>query len=210
MRIFYHIAAKLTMPFKNLGLCSTILNSDERRRSVLEYFELIFLFAKIGLFTFGGGYAMIPLMTRELVEKRSWATMEEIADYYAIGQCTPGIIAVNTATFIGYKRKSVLGGIAATFGLILPSMVVITIIATALNSFADYPYVVHAFAGIRVCVCVLILNAAVSFVKTSVKDVFSFVIFIVVLLGATFLDLSPALFVIGAGAASLILRAVRK
>ena len=102
-----------------------------------EYLKLFFTFAKIGCFTFGGGYAMLPLLQREIVEKNSWAEEEELMDYFAIGQCTPGIIAVNTATFIGYKRKGIIGGIFATLGLIFPSLVIITIIAAFIRSFAD-------------------------------------------------------------------------
>lgn len=99
-----------------------------------EYLKLFFTFAKIGCFTFGGGYAMLPLLQREIVEKNSWAEEEELMDYFAIGQCTPGIIAVNTATFIGYKRKGIIGGIFATLGLIFPSLVIITIIAAFIRS----------------------------------------------------------------------------
>ena len=94
-----------------------------------EYWELFYSFAKIGAFTFGGGYAMLPLIQREVVEKKHWATEEEIMDYYAVGQCTPGIIAVNTATFIGYYKKGIIGGIFATLGVIFPSIVIILLIA---------------------------------------------------------------------------------
>lgn len=102
-----------------------------------EYLKLFFTFAKIGCFTFGGGYAMLPLLQREIVEKNSWAEEEELMDYFAIGQCTPGIIAVNTATFIGYKRKGIIGGIFATHWTYIPSLVIITIIAAFIRSFAD-------------------------------------------------------------------------
>lgn len=175
-----------------------------------ELFVLFVSFMKIGLFTFGGGYAMLPLIQREIVEKRGWASEEEITDYYAIGQCTPGIIAVNAATFVGYKRKGVSGGIFATLGLVFPSMVVITIIAALLETFASNPYVQNAFAGIRVCVCVLMLNSVVKFWKISIKDRISLVIFAVVFLCAAFLNVSPAVFVILAGAAGLMLGRIKE
>ena len=124
--------------------------------------ELFLAFARVGVMTFGGGYAMIPILEREIVDKHGWATEEELMDYYAVGQCTPGVIAVNTATFIGYKYKGVAGGIAATLGVVFPSVVIITLIAGILTNFADVPAVKSAFAGIRVCVSVLIFNAVLK------------------------------------------------
>ena len=130
-----------------------------------EYLDLFLTFARIGGLTFGGGYAMLPMLQREVVEKRGWATEGELMDYYAIGQCTPGIIAVNTATFIGHKNKGILGGIIATLGVVFPSLVIITIIAAFISNFAELAVVQNAFAGIRVCVCVLILNAVIKLWK---------------------------------------------
>ena len=101
-----------------------------------EYIDLVVTFFKIGIMTFGGGYAMLPMIQREVVEKRGWATEEEILNYYAIGQCTPGVIAVNTATFIGDKRKGILGGFLATLGVVMPSLIIISVIAAVLNNFA--------------------------------------------------------------------------
>ena len=121
--------------------------------------KLFCTFAVVGVTTFGGGYAMLPALQREVVEKRRWATDEEVMDWYAIGQCTPGVIAVNTATFVGQKQAGILGGIFATLGVVFPSLVIITIIAAFIQNFAHLPAVQSAFAGIRVCVCVLILNA---------------------------------------------------
>ena len=120
--------------------------------------ELLITFAKIGVMTFGGGMAMLPMLQREIVERKGWATEEEMADYYAIGQCTPGIIAVNTATFIGNKQKGTLGGIVATLGVVLPSLVIITLLAGVIEYYSALAWVKNAFAGIRVCVCVLIFN----------------------------------------------------
>ena len=123
-----------------------------------ELIQLFTVFARIGAVTFGGGYAMLPILQAEVVEKYHWASEEELADYYAVGQCTPGVIAVNTATFIGMKRKGVPGGIIATLGVVFPSLVIITVIAACLSNFAQLQVVKDAFAGIRVCVCVLICH----------------------------------------------------
>lgn len=163
-----------------------------------ELAELFFLFARIGCVMFGGGYAMLPILERELVDKRHWVTSEEIADYYAIGQCTPGVIAVNTATFIGAKRRGNLGGTVATLGILFPSIVIISVIAAFLSNFASYPVVRNAFAGVRACVCVLILNATIKLFKGALVDVPAFIIFFVVLLLGTFTNLSPVLAVFGA------------
>ena len=115
-----------------------------------EYLDLFLVFAKMGVMTFGGGMAMLPILQREIVENRHWATEEELVDYYAIGQCTPGIIAVNTATFIGQKRKGIAGGILATLGIVFPSLVIISILAGLITNFSDLVWVQNAFAGIQV------------------------------------------------------------
>ena len=159
--------------------------------------------------TFGGGAAMLPLLQRELVEKRQWVTEEELMDYYAISQCTPGIIAVNTATFIGAKRKGIIGGIVATLGVVFPSMVIISIIAAFLQGFSDYPVVIHAFAGIRVCVCVLILNAVIKLWKKAVIDKWTLVIFLIVALGSVFTNLSPVIYVVAAAVAGILIQNIR-
>ena len=169
-----------------------------------ELADLFLTFARIGGFTFGGGYAMLPMLQKEVVEARHWATEDELMDYYAIGQCTPGIIAVNTATFIGYKQRGILGGIAATLGVIAPSMVIITVIAAFIKGFADIPAVAHAFAGIRACVCVLIFNAVVRLGKKSLISKTAVAIFCVILALSLFTDLSPALLVILAGLLGVI------
>lgn len=134
-----------------------------------ELFDLFWTFCKIGALTFGGGYAMLPLIQREIVENKKWSTEKEILDYYAVGQCTPGVIAVNTATFIGYKLRGIIGGIVATLGVIFPSIVIILIIATFLQNFADLAIVQSAFAGIRVAVVALIITTVVKLIKSSIK-----------------------------------------
>ena len=169
-----------------------------------ELLDLFLTFARIGGLTFGGGYAMLPMLQREVVERRGWATEEELMDYYAIGQCTPGVIAVNTATFIGSKNKGVLGGIAATLGVVFPSLVIISVIAAFISNFADLAVVKDAFAGIRVCVFVLILNAVVKLGKASVKDALTLCICIAVLAASVLLDLSPIVFVVCAGIAGIV------
>ncbi len=171
-----------------------------------ELLDLFVTFARIGAMTFGGGYAMLPILQREIVDKRGWATNEELTDYYAIGQCTPGIIAVNTATFIGNKKRGLPGGIAATLGVVFPSIIVISIIAAFLSNFADIPVVRDAFAGVRVCVFVLILNATVRLCRASVKDAFGVIVFLAVMAGSTLLDLSPVIFVVAAGIAGIMIK----
>lgn len=152
-----------------------------------DLWELFIIFARMGAFTFGGGYAMLPIIQSEIVEKRQWATNEEIMDYYAIGQMTPGIIAVNTATFIGYKIKGVIGGIVATLGMVAPSIVIITVIAAFFKNFANYPIVQHAFGGIRLVVIALIAQTVYTMAKKTVKDKITLALFIIgfILLVAT-------------------------
>ena len=175
---------------------------------LLELWDLFWTFAKIGVMTFGGGIAMLPILQREIVEKRNWATEDELMDYYAIGQCTPGVIAVNTATFIGNKRKGVFGGIFATFGVVFPSLVIITAIAAFLRNFADLEVVQNAFAGIRACVCVLVLNAVIKLWKKSVVDKPALLIFCAVFLGSLLTAWTPVIFVALAAAAGILVHLI--
>ena len=170
-----------------------------------KYIDLFLVFAKIGVMTFGGGYAMLPMLERELIDNRGWTTNEELMDYFAVAQCTPGVIAVNTATFIGYKLYGNLGGIVATLGVVFPSLVIIKTIAGVLTNFADIPAVKHAFAGVRVCVCVLIFNAVVKLWKGAIKDKTALVLFVVIFLLSVFLDVSPVVYVIACAAAGIFL-----
>ena len=171
-----------------------------------ELWTLFWTFAKIGSITFGGGMAMLPILQREIVDNKHWATEEELTDYYAISQCTPGVIAVNTATFIGQKYQGIPGGIVATLGVVFPSLVIITILAGLISNFAHLAWVQNAFAGIQVCVCVLILNATVKLAKKAVVDRRTAVIFVLVLAGSLALNLSPVWFVVGAAAAGIVLK----
>ena len=178
------------------------------RRCVLlkELLTLFLTFAKVGVMTFGGGYAMLPILQREVVENKGWATDEELTDYFAIGQCTPGVIAVNTATFVGQKRRGILGGIVATLGVVFPSLVIIASLAGVITTFSHLAWVQHAFAGIRVCVCVLIFNAVLKLWKGAVKDVWGLVIFLVILALSVFTKLSPIIYVLAAAVAGLLIK----
>ena len=171
-----------------------------------ELMDLFIAFARVGALIFGAGYAMLPILQREIVEKNNWATDEELMDYYAIGQCTPGVIAVNTATFIGQKNKGIIGGIMATLGVVMPSLIIITAIAAFISNFSDLAIVKNAFAGVRVCVCVLIFNAVVKLWKSSVVDKATMIIFIGVFLGSALTDLSPILFIVISAIAGIIIK----
>lgn len=161
-----------------------------------ELIELFLLFAKCGVCTFGGGYAMLPILTRELSEKRDWVTEEELADYYAVGQCTPGVIAVNVSTFVGMKRRGVLGAVFATLGIIFPSLVIITIIAALIEGFADNVYVAHALAGIRTAVCGLVAVTVLNLFKKNLKSIFAAAVAIVALCASLFFDVSSVVIII--------------
>ena len=174
-----------------------------------ELFDLFWTFCKIGALTFGGGYAMLPLIQREIVENKKWSTEKEILDYYAVGQCTPGVIAVNTATFIGYKLRGIIGGIVATFGVIFPSIVIILIIATFLQNFADLAIVQSAFAGIRVAVVALIITTVVKLIKSSIKDYLGVIIAIIAFVISAFIGLSPVYVVIAAALTGFISKGLR-
>ena len=171
----------------------------------MKLLSLFLSFAKVGVMTFGGGYAMIPILEREIVENRKWASSEELMDYYAVGQCTPGVIAVNTATFIGYRVAGPAGGVAATLGVVFPSGMIICLIAGILTNFADIPAVKSAFTAIRVCVCVLIFNAVVKLWKGAVKDKAGLVLFLIVFVLSLFFDISPVIFVLFCALAGLVL-----
>lgn len=170
--------------------------------------ELFLTFAKVGVMTFGGGYAMLPILQREVVETKGWATEEELMDYFAIGQCTPGVIAVNTATFIGQKYKGFWGAVTATLGVVFPSLIIICLLAGVIEAFSHIAIVQHAFGGIRVCVCVLITNAVVKLFKKAVIDKFTLVLFLLVALGSFFTSLSPVVFVLFAAVCGILIKTI--
>ena len=175
-----------------------------------ELLELYGAFFRIGLFTFGGGYAMLPMLQREVVNKYRWATDEELLDCYAIGQCTPGVLAVNTATYVGYRRRGVAGGIVATLGVISPSLIIITLVAMALSPFMSNPYVMRAFAGIRVAVTALIAASVVKLAKKSVKDIPGIVLCVAAFIIVALLGASPIWVTLGAALCGFVLGRVRE
>jgi len=174
------------------------------------YLKLLLSFAYIGAFTFGGGYAMLPMFQRELVEKKQWLTDEEITDLFSISQCLPGVIAVNTAVFVGHKQKGVSGGIVAAMGVVLPSLIIIMAIAAFLTSFADIPVVQNAFKGLRVCVSVLIINAVIKLRKNSVIDMPTVLIFVAVFLLSIYMILPVAALVAIAGVCGIAISMLHK
>lgn len=174
------------------------------------YLELFLTFAKVGVCTFGGGYAMLPILQREIVEKRGWATDEELTDYFAIGQCTPGVIAVNTATFVGHKLKGIPGGILTSLGVVFPSLIIITIIAAFLKNFAEFAVVQHALAGVNAAVVALIFSSVIKLGKSTLKDALSVVIFLAVLVLAFVVGMSPVLLIVAAGVVGYVARRIVK
>lgn len=159
-------------------------------------FDLFITFFKIGIMTFGGGMAMLPILEKEVVEKKGWSTKEELLDYYAVAQCTPGIIAVNVATFIGHKLKGIKGGIFATIGVVCPSVIIILIIANFLKAFSSYTVVKKAFTGIRVAVCALVISTVIGLYKKGIKDFLGIIIVLSTFGIIIFFNLSPIYIVI--------------
>lgn len=162
------------------------------------YLDLYITFAKIGSLTFGGGIAMLPMMQNELIDKKQWVSENEILDYYAIGQSTPGIIAVNVATFVGYKKAGILGGIIATLGVITPCVVLITILANLIDSIDHYPNVQKALKGINVAVCALITDATINFAKKTSKGVVSIVLMLLSFCLIFFFNVKSYIIILGA------------
>ena len=143
---------------------------DKLKNKFLQLIHLYFTFFKIGAVTFGGGLAMLPILERTLIDKLKWTTKDELMDYYAIGQITPGIIAVNVATFIGFKQQKIFGGIVATAGVVSPSLIIITVIAYFLETFSDIVWIQKALAGINIAVAALLTSILWRFIKEAVKS----------------------------------------
>lgn len=162
-------------------------------------------FFKIGSLLFGGGLAMLPLLQREVVTKRQWCTEEEILDMYAIGQCTPGIIAVNTATYIGYKQAGITGSILGTLGLITPSLVIICLIASLLQNFLHIPAILHALSGIRIVVCAMMIQTVVTMAKKGITDKAGAILFVCAFSLTCFTPVPTAVIIILAGIAGVLL-----
>ena len=161
-----------------------------------ELFEMFISFFKIGLFTFGGGYAMIPMIQKEVVDNKKWITQEEMMQYFSLSQCTPGVIAVNTATFVGAKKKGAIGAIFTTLGVITPSIVIMTILAFILTKVSHIPVINHAFAGIRPAVASLILMSFIKILKSSVKNHLQIIVCIFSFILVAFFNISPVFIVI--------------
>ena len=151
----------------------------EKQSKIKQFFDLYLTFAKIGTFTIGGGLAMMPMMQKELIDKKHWITEEDLIDYYAVGQSTPGIVAVNVSTFVGYRQLGILGGMVATLGMITPSLVIITILAGLINSIDDYPIVQKALRGINVSVAALLTSVIVKFAKKTIKNAFHVIMMLI-------------------------------
>ena len=164
-----------------------------------KYLKIFISFFKIGLFTFGGGYAMMPMFRKELIEKHEYITEEELLDYYSIGQCTPGIIAINVATFTGYKVYKTLGAVIATLGLVLPSLIVIIVIARFLGEISGNEVLEHAFNGVRIGIVVLLFNEMISIARKNIKNRFHIIVFLVSCVLVLFFNLSSVMVVAIAG-----------
>ena len=172
-------------------------------------FELFVAFFKIGGLTFGGGLTMLPMLEYELVTKRDWIESDELLDCYAIGQCTPGIIAVNTATFVGYKKRGVIGSIFSTLGMVSPSVLIITIVALFLKGFMDNVWFQHALMGIRGVVCALMINTVINLGKKSLKDAICWIVCLIIFILAAITNIPTVVLVISAAILGLIIDAVK-
>ncbi len=166
--------------------------------------ELYITFFKIGSVTFGGGYAMLPILERELVDKKKWTTYEDLLDYYAISQVTPGVIAVNVSTFVGYKRCKVPGGIFATLGVVTPSVIIITIIALFISNFQDIVWVQKALRGINVGVAALLTYAVVNFAKKSIKKWWGIIFYVLAFCAIYFLKVPSVAVVLVAAVGGIL------
>ena len=180
------------------------MKQESFKEKLIKYLTIYWTMFKIGITTFGGGYAMVAVIDRELGDRKHWIDKEELLNYIAISQITPGIIAVNVSTFVGRKKGGVIGAICGTLGVITPSLIIIMIIAALVTNFADSEYVKHAFAGIRVCVCVLIISATVGFIKKTVVDLLSLAIYICVFLIAAFTRVETVYIVLAVLALSVV------
>lgn len=188
-------------------ICNELQNENTERHLIQmkELFALYTAFFRIGGLTFGGGLTMLPMLKHELVEKKDWVTEEELLDYYAVGQCTPGIIAVNTATFVGYKKKGIIGGIFATLGMVSPSLIIVSILALFLDQWMSNVWVSHAVAGIKIVVCALMLNTVVTMAKKTIVSALCGGIAVIAFLLALFTPVPTVLIVVVAGIIGIVL-----
>ncbi len=172
--------------------------------------KLYITFVKIGAFMFGGGYSMLPLLSRELVDRLGWTTEEELLDYFAIAQCTPGVIAINTATFIGHKRNGLIGGALATLGVITVPLILVIVIVSTLMRFWNLPVVTSAFHGIRVAVAALIAAVVVRLIRSNVKNLFGIVLCLLGFTAVAVFGQSPIIVVVAAAVTGIVAGRIRK
>ena len=172
--------------------------------------DLFLTFARIGGLTFGGGYAMLPIIQKEVAEKKKWASEVEVSDYFALGQSVPGLIAVNCAIFIGFKQKKVLGAFFAALGVVAPSVLVISLVAAFMTNFFELDIVLYAFAGIRVAVCVLVVGAIMGLWKKSMKDISSYILFCIAFAVSIFTKIPTAIIIISAIIAGIVLMQIKR
>ncbi|MDR2942646.1 MAG: chromate transporter [Treponema sp.] len=170
-----------------------------------EYLELLRAFIIIGATTFGGGYAIVPVLERELIKKRGWIGMDEVLDFYTIAQITPGVIAVNIASFVGYKRKGIAGSAVATIGLVLPGVCLMLLVSLFVKHFAEYLLVQRALAGIRLAVCALILDTSIKLLKGVLKNYKAIIISVIAFVLSALFSVSPVYVILGAGLAGFLL-----
>lgn len=179
-------------------------------KAFLELLYLFRVFFGIGLMTFGGGLTMLPILERELIRKRHWMTGEQMVDWFAIGQCTPGIIAVNVATFIGYYRRGIIGAVCATAGIVTPSVIIITLLAGLIESTSDITWVSRAMTGINVGVAALLVNAAWNFARKTLIDRLTIGIALLSFVAMAFFDAPAVLIIFCAGTTGVIARKVQR
>ncbi len=170
-----------------------------------DLWKLYAAFFRIGGLTFGGGLTMLPMLKYELVEKNGWVTEEELLDYYAVGQCTPGIIAVNVSTFVGFRKKGIPGAIFSTLGMISPSLIIVSILAFFLEQFMSNQIVAHAVGGIKVVVCALMLQTVITMAKKNLVSAVCYVVAILAFLLALFTPVPTVLLVLVAGIIGIIM-----
>lgn len=178
-------------------------------KKLKQFLELYYVFAKIGTFTIGGGLAMMPMIQKELIEKRHWITDDELLDYYAVGQSTPGIVAVNVSTFVGYKQLGILGGIIATFGMVTPSLVIIMLLAKFINSIDDFPIVQKALKGINVAVTALLTSVVINFSKKTIKNIFNAICMMISFVVVFFLKIQSFYIILAALLIGTIITAIK-
>lgn len=167
--------------------------------------DLFLTLAKTSALCFGGGYAILPLLQRELVEKKAWITSEELTDIFSIAQCTPGVISVNAATYVGTRVGGFWGALCATLGVLAPPVCIVTLVATFFLPYLSNPWVQHALAGLQACVCALILLSVVQLFRSAVSNLPTLLLFLTALLLSFFTSISPVFLILAAALCGLLL-----